>query len=99
MDDCYVYQTDRCKLIVKESAGDEFDFELVTGTQGHSISINDTAAMVWEHCEKAIRVSDLIQQFQVRYPDVPDLDADIRTVLSQLRDLRALKFSSGYPSY
>ncbi len=93
MEMLFVYQTGRHSLIVDYSTDDESINYLIRKKLRNAIAINDTVAMVWERCEKAIRVSALIRYFHDLYPGTPGLESDIKEILLKLRELGTLDFS------
>ena len=93
MEELFVYQTGRHSLIIENTADGEFANYLVGSGLSGGLPINDTGAMVWERCEKAIRVAELIRDFHEVYPEVPGLESDIKEILLEFRDLKSLGFS------
>lgn len=48
------------------------------------MTLNPTAALVWECCDGAHTLAMLAQEVRTVFPDAPDLEADILALLQQL---------------
>lgn len=58
------------------------------------MTLNRTAALVWELCDGERDEAALVAEVQDVFPDALDVDADVRTILSDLRSREMLRAAS-----
>ena len=59
-------------------------------TSRQLMTLNPTAALVWEYCDASQTPATIAEEIRTAFPEVPTIAADVAAVLQDLRGRRML---------
>lgn len=62
------------------------------------MTLNPTAALVWEHCDGTHTPSSIAAELGALFPDAASVADDVRVILRQLREQRMLRDDRSRPA-